>query len=183
MTTPTPKRRPLNLSPLQLRDIALRFTLAAPRMEVGWSAAIEEKRHSGWPTRTPDDDRKPRRADINLDDDEQLPPPDTGDITGEEALRMDRLTEDIMELQDHRHELENILKRMEKITDRYVPPFEPSVPCCSVNSCTEDVESRQGAGGVKLYVGMEEIAGLWVVKPGARAQCRKHRARWERGAA
>lgn len=61
MTQPlirTRRRRDLGLT-----ELATQVARLAPEIELGWNHLIDELRDAGWPTRTPEDDRRPQRTD------------------------------------------------------------------------------------------------------------------------
>ena len=172
----SPKRRPLKRADLDVEDTLRRALKQAPEIELGWSVLKDEMRNAGWPSRTPEDDRKPR---VNPPD--ETPCIDYTDPTGDLAGRLEHLADDLDALQDHWHLVATSLRAMATIAAKYRPPGVPAVPACSVTQCDQAVESHVTNGGLS-YRGMEQIAGYWVAKPGTNPTCAKHRKQRERAA-
>lgn len=100
---------------------------------------------------------------------------DYADPTGDEALRFARDVKDLMQLQDDLMEMSKRWRRIVETALRHLPVSSPSVPACSVTSCENPVESRKMPNGVTVYVGMESVAGHWVIRDGQAATCVRHR--------
>jgi hypothetical protein len=171
-----PKRRPIPLIDTSLRHIGERLTKVAPEMELGWSALKAELKDVGWPSRTPEDDRKPNTGQSEPSVLDYLDP--TGELS---ANKLTAMSDDLQAMQDHRHIVETSLRAIELIAARHRPLAAPCTPCCA--TCGETVEQRKLSGGKVSYVNVELIAGVWCAKPGTKAACRKHRARAERDVA
>jgi len=171
--TASPARRPTRLRNLGVRQLAERFAAEAAGIELGWTLALEDRREAGWPSRTPDDDRRPRTGPPDTDPDAL----DYADPTGEMAIRLERLDGDIHAMQDHLLLIARSVAALRIIAGHHRPPSAPAVPLCSVHDCDQAVE-HTGSG--KGYVGCEQIGGVWVAKPGVVPVCRRHRTRRER---
>lgn len=180
----SPRRRAIKLIDTQLRDIAREFTRQAPEMELGWSQLKADLADVGWPARTPDDDRADRQPSTRPPDPENISVIDYLDPTGDNAAGIAAMHDDLEALQDHRHVIETSIRAISLIAARHRPPATPAVPACSVSQCGEAVEMRKLVGDKHSYVGMEQIAGVWVGKAGKdEPRCGKHRKRDERDVA
>lgn len=104
---------------------------------------------------------------------------DYADPTGDLALRLDHLADDLYELEDLWNNVVKSLRQMALVARRYVPDATPAVPACSVSTCDDPVEMTTGGKG---YRGMDLIAGHWVARPGTRPVCAKHRSQDRRTA-
>ena len=165
-----PLRRPFSRDDLGVEVELLRATVAAREVELGWTALRIEMREMGWPSRTPEGDRTPTLGDV---DGSAL---DYADPTGELAMRFDDLTGDLEALQDHWHLVQVSLDAIRRIAHRHMPSALPAVPACSVTTCDNTVERKFLNGGI-IYLDMEQIAGMWVARPGAWPTCAQHRRR------
>lgn len=103
---------------------------------------------------------------------------DYADPTGEQALQLDSLHGDLIELQDEWDRVTKALKNIGRITRKHIPPASNTVPACSVTTCENTVEGTANGG----YRGMERICGHWVAKPHERPLCAKHRSQERRSA-
>jgi hypothetical protein len=108
---------------------------------------------------------------------EYVPTPATGgstlthsDPTAVLGLQLDRLTDELLEIQDAWHNVRKFLAIIETRTRRHIPDAAPGVPACAVETCDGIVETATGG-----YRGMDMIAGHWVAKPGCRPVCAMHR--------
>lgn len=140
------------------------------RIDLGTVALKQELKAAGWTARTPDDDRKPRNPD------DESPNMDYSDPTGEMGIQLDRMHDDLNQLQDNQRQIEHLLRQSAAITKRYVPTTTGD-PKCSRNDCDETVE-RNGRGNG--FVGCILVAGIWCAKPDALAVCGGHRKYLER---
>jgi hypothetical protein len=165
----TPLRRPLRRDNLDIEATLQRAAAIAPEVELGWSLLRQAMRDAGWPARMPDDDRRAGQG-------EETASIDYADTTGDLAVRLDNLADDLETLQDHWHLVVTSLRAMAVIARKHIPPYGIGVPVCSVSSCDQSVETT-GNGG---YRGMDLVAGMWVCKPGIRPVCAKHRAQHRR---
>jgi hypothetical protein len=95
-------------------------------MELGWSALREELKHAGWPSRTPEGDRKPSTGNAEPSVLDYLDP--TGELS---TNRLTAMHDDLEALKDHRHIVETSLRAIALITARHRPPAAPSVPVTS----------------------------------------------------
>lgn len=102
------------------------------------------------------------------------------DPTGELGLSIDRLSDDLFDIQTLWRDVTKALAMIAQCTRRYVPDAVPGVPACAVETCDGIVEMTSGGKG---YRGMDLIAGHWVAKPGHRPVCARHRSVERRGAA
>lgn len=180
------RRRNLGVTDLVGRDGL--GTRIAPEIELGWNNLLDELRDAGWPSRSPEGDQKPGRGHICDDDctepcDEVPVKLDYADPTGDLWAGYDAKVGDLLALQDHLLVMQHSLRALELIAKRHRPTLSPAIPGCCVKTCQEPVEQRTLATGTISYVGMEQIAGHWVAKPGCVPVCRRHRARQERGVA
>jgi len=167
----SPMRHPITVRDLGIQRFAGVATRDAAAIELGWSVLLDEMNDLGWPSRTPDDDRKPSTQP------EDSPSIDYSDPTGEAAQRqLDAKHNDLSALQDHRDVMERSFMRMREIAERHIPTI-PAVPCCTVGGCASHVETTSSGAG---YRGLEQLAGLWVVRGDARPVCAKHRKERER---
>lgn len=179
------RRRALGVIALIGRDGTA--TRTAPEIELGWNNLLDELADAGWPTRTPEGDQQPGRGHIC---DEACDQPcfevpltlDYNDPTGNQAAHLLALHGDLLALQDHLHIITSSLHAMHKIANRHRPTLSPAQPGCSVTTCDQPVETRTTTTG-HSYVGMEQICGHWVAKPGCTPTCRRHRSRRERDVA
>ena len=172
----SPKRRPLTLANLDVETTLQRAAKQAPEIELGWSVLKDEMRHAGWQTSTPEDDRKPSHG-CNHDDPDRCDCPTSGlhsDPTGDMAMRLDSLADDLDALQDHWHMVCTSLRAMSKIAAKHRTPAVPAIPACSVTQCDQTVETRVTKNGLS-YVGMQQIAGIWIAPAGSKPTCAKHR--------
>lgn len=172
MTSPT--RRPIRLRPV-LKRITEQLDRTAAEIELGWSALLDELNAAGWPARTPDADRRPRTPTTDRDADSDRNVLDYADPTGDLAMRINQLHGDRETLEDHRRLIETSLDALEQITRRHRPPSVPAVPACALTNCLDPVESRRLTEGGISFVGMTQVAGTWVAKPGATPLCTRHR--------
>lgn len=147
----------------------------APEIELGWNNLLDELRDAGWPARSPEGDQKPSTGDP--DDGNSL---DYADPTGELAGQLWCKHGDLMALQDHLLVVESSMRALELIAKRHRPTLSPAIPGCVVKTCPEPVESRVVPGRGLVYLGMEQVAGHWVAKPGATPTCSRHRWKRER---
>lgn len=173
----SPKRRPLTLANLDVTSTLERAVKQGPEIELGWSVLKDEMRDAGWQSRTPEGDRKPGQPCRDHDDPDRCTcntSVDYSDVTGDMAMRLSSLADDLDTMQSHWFLVQTSLRAMAKIAARHRPPAVPAVPCCSVSQCGDAVESRVGKHGL-VYVGMEQIAGLWVAPAGSRPTCARHR--------
>jgi hypothetical protein len=173
-----PIRRARRRRHLGVTDLAATAARLAPEIELGWNNLLDELRDAGWPARSPEGDQKPGNGD--QDDGNSL---DYADPTGQLAGQLWSKHGDLMTLQDHLHTLNASLRALHLIANRHRPTLSPAVPGCTVTTCDEPVESRTLANGTRSYVGMEQIVGHWVAKPGCTPTCRRHRSRRERDVA
>jgi len=155
--------------------LADQLTKAAPEIELAWSLSLDERSVAGWPSSTPEGDRKPRTGPPDTDPDAL----DYSDPTGELAYHLERLDADLFRLQDILLEMAKMTREAQVIAGRHLSVGAPALPACSVSNCSSPVESYH-AGNSLAYRGMEQIAGQWVAKPGARPVCGRHRKRSER---
>lgn len=168
----SPTRRPIKLRP-KLSHIVGFLNSHGNEIELGWSYLTEELNDAGWPDQTPEDDRKPRRPSEPGEESDVL---DYADPTGEIASgKLNRLHRDREELEDMRWRIEGLLRDMERIARRHRPPATPAVPACSLTTCNDPVEQRRLGSGLPSYVGMIQVAGIWVAKPGVKPVCARHR--------
>lgn len=197
----TARRRPLTRDNLDVEQTLKRAVKVAPEIELGWSLIRQAMRDAGWPTRTPDDDRRSSRRpksrcalcgeDFATQDavrthrdetghgeftTEAGEPPsgiDYADPTGDMALRLDALADDFEAMQDHWHLVATSLHALAMIARKHIPATGAvkTEPACWVLSCDQPVEKTPSGNG---YRGMEQIAGLWVAKPGVRPMCVRH---------
>lgn len=171
----TVRRRPLRrANDLHIETTLHQYTQLAPEIELGWTQLRQAIDDAGWRNRTPEDDRKPTTH--QPDEPSSL---DYNDTTGDLALRLDTLANNLDTLEEHWQLVKTSLEALTKIARRNIPPTTGvpiSVPPCSVSNCDGRVE-KTPAGG---YRGMELVAGHWVAKPGTRPVCAKHRTaqRW-----
>jgi hypothetical protein len=169
-----PRRRSPRRDNLDVETTLTRALRQAPEIELGWSLLRQSMRDAGWPARTPDGDRKPATGAHS--DQSEASCIDYADTTGELALRLDHLAGDLDSLQDHWHMVASSLRAMALIARRHIIASAPAVPACDVGTCEQHVEYTASGG----YRGMEQIAGMWVVKPGMRALCARHRSQERR---
>lgn len=162
----TPLRRPLQRDDLDVELTAAWFKKAAPEIELGWSLLRQAMREAGWPARMPEGDRKPSNG-------HPVEPSaiDYNDPTGEQAVRLENLADDLDELQGIWRDVAHGLRAMARITRGHVLPAVPARPQCSLKTCDAEVERTAGGG----YRGMEQIAGHWVAKVGVEPVCERHR--------
>lgn len=202
----TDRRRPFQRDDLDVETALQRAVNAAPEIELGWSLLKRKMRDAGWPTRTPDGDRRSRRRpamrcslcgetfatadgvrthrdETGHDEyaaDQQLGSTlDYADPTGEMALRLDALADDLDTMQDHWHLVTTSLRATADIARKHIPAAggTHTEPACSVTTCDGTVERTTSGNG---YRGMELIAGHHVAKPGVQPLCAKHRKMTER---
>jgi hypothetical protein len=177
----TPTRKTRRRPDLNIVTTARTFADRAAEIELGWLELREHMHHAGWPSQTPEDDRRARvREDGTIrPPDQECYDGDYADPTGEQAIAsMERWHNDLIALQDSRHAIEHHVKLLVAITRRYMPPVDMPelIPLCSLGACDMPVERRvSNVDGAVSYVGMERIAGQWVGKVGVRPQCAKHR--------
>lgn len=198
----TPRRRPMHRDDLAVELTLKRAADIAPEVELGWSIIRQEMRDAGWPARSNGGGNGVRivsrcrdcgellEGSAAKDEHEQhaghhhfdfvpLEPSigpdviDYADPTGDLAMRLDHLADDLDAVQFHWQRVLTSLRAVAGIARRYIPPSAAHIPACSVTTCTDTVE--QTANG--NYRGMERIAGHWVAKPGVKPTCRKHAAR------
>jgi hypothetical protein len=172
----SPRRRPLTRANLDVEDTLRRALKQAPEIELGWSALKQEMREAGWPARTPEGDMKPS---VNPPESSSI---DYGDPTGDMAMRLDSLADDLDALQDHWHLVATSLRAMAVIAAKHRPPAVPAVPACSVTQCDQAVEAFMTEKHGVSYRGMEQIAGYWIAKVGCTPTCARHRKQRERAA-
>ena len=166
------RRRPLQRDDLDIERALKHYTQLAPEIELGWSVLKAEMRDAGWPSRTPEGDRKPSTGNG-----EQEPSSlDYADPCGDMALRFNRMSGDLDAMQDHWHLAVTSIRAVMMIARRYIPPSSAAIPSCSVTQCDSPVERTSNGG----YRGMELIAGLWVKRQGMDPLCSKHRSRARR---
>jgi hypothetical protein len=168
----SPRRRPIQRDNLDVEIVLKRAVTMAPEIEVGWSVLRQEMRDIGWPAHTPTDDRRPTTGNNN----QEPACIDYTDPTGDLALRLEHLANDLDALHDHWQLVCTSLRAMSLIARRHMPPSAPAVPACSITTCNDHVEMTPGGG----YRGMDQIAGTWVAKPGIRPLCAKHRSQQRR---
>jgi hypothetical protein len=182
-----PLRRARRRRNLGVTDLAAQAARIAPEVELGWNNLLDELHEAGWPTRQPEGDQQPgggHICDTHCDQpcfDVSLTL-DYADPTGEQAGHLAALHGDLLALQDHLHIVTTLLAAMHRIANRHRPTLSPAIPGCIVANCDQPVESRSTTTGCS-YVGMEQVCGHWVAKPGATPTCRRHRARRERDVA
>lgn len=169
--TPT-RRTPARTD--HVTTLAQQFLDAAATIDLGWSCLLDEIRESGWPARSPEGDRQRPIVEAHA----AL----VADPTGEQAVRLENLHNRVWDLQDFRRIIEDHIRAIKKITDEFLPPVVPSIPCCSVTSCHEPVESRRLTGGNLSFVGCELVGGVWIAKAGVEPKCSRHRKAVERAA-
>lgn len=184
MTPTLPLRRARRRRKLGVADFANRATLIAGEIELGWNNLLDELRDAGWPARSPDGDQQPSQPhecgpkcnDPCEDDDGNSL--DYADPTGQLVDGLYAKHGDLMALQDHLDCIQTSLRALHLIANRHRPLLSLAIPGCIVKNCSEAVESRTMPNGTRAYLGMEQIAGHWVAKPGATPTC--HRHRWKR---
>jgi hypothetical protein len=183
-----PIRRARRRRRLGVVDLIGRDGLAdrlASEIELGWNNLLDELRDAGWPARSPDGDHKPGQGHI-CDTECDAPCDDVpvhldyADPTGSLFGGYDAKIGDLLALQDHLMVVRHSLRALELIAKRHRPTLSPAIPGCSVKNCPEPVESRVMPGRGLVYLGMEQIAGHWVAKPGATPTCSGHRWKRER---
>jgi hypothetical protein len=178
------RRRRLGVVDLVGRDG--RGDRLAPEIELGWNNLLDELRDAGWPARSPDGDQKPYRPHECGDhcndpcEDADGNPIAYSDRTGNLISGYDAKIGDLLALQDHLHTLNSSLRALHLIANRHRPTLSPAIPGCTVTTCDEPVESRTMTNGQRAYLGMEQIAGHWVAKPGCTPTCNRHRWRRQR---
>jgi hypothetical protein len=125
-------------------------------------------RDAGWPARTPTDDRRPSTGQ-----NQEPSSLDYSDVTGDMAMRLDDLANDLEAMQDHRDILVTSCRALAALARKYIPapPDVVTAPKCSVLSCDNPVEKTPSG----TYRGVELVAGHWAEKPGVRPLCAKHR--------
>lgn len=173
MTSPT--SRPVRHRPV-LHNLTETLETTRDEIELGWSALLDELRDAGWPGRTPEGDRRPshdRDPNHTPDDPTTI---DYHDPTGNLALTLNRLQTDRETLEEHRECIETSLRALHLIANRHRPKPTPTIPACSINGCTEPVESTHRNGKV-VYRGVKQIHGIWIAKDGMKPLCTKHRNR------
>lgn len=175
-----PIRRARRRRNLGIVDLAATAARLAPEIELGWNNLLDELRDAGWPQRSPEGDQKPNNGDHPRAETSTL---DYADPTGELAGHLFSRHGDLMSLQNHLLVLQSSLRALHLIANRHRPPLSPAVPGCIVGTCDEPVESRTLPDGRKAYLGMEQICGHWVAKPGCTPTCKRHRSRRERDSA
>lgn len=165
----TPTRRIKQRTDFRAVEFARWFLTVAEEIDAGYQSIKDDLRESGWPSRTPEGDRKPR---TNAPED---PPPSYGDPTGELAAQhLSTLQADRDAMQDHRHLMETSAAALVKIAARRRDQGAPSLPCCTVNGCTNPVESVQ-VNGRPAYIGCQLVAGVWMASPGVEPLCKSCR--------
>lgn len=163
---------------LGLTDLAVTVARLGPEIELGWNHLLDELRDAGWPTRTPEDDRHPRRSrPTGTTPDTDPSSLDYADPTGDLAAQLHNRQGDIDSLNEHLEVIRTSLRALHLIATRHRPASSTAVPGCMIDSCSEPVESKILPGGQRTYIGMEQIAGCWVAKIGATPTCTRHRAR------
>lgn len=172
----TPRRRPLNRDNLGIETALKHHATIAPEIELGWSILRHKSNDIGWKTRTPDGDRRPPTGETHTAQHDLALCIDYGDPAGELAIRLDALAGDLDALNTHWDLVCTSLRAMATIARKHIPPSAPSRPTCTIKNCERDVEHKVVHGRI-TYVGMDEIAGHWVPKPGARPVCSDHRTR------
>lgn len=183
MPPPTPIIRARRRRDLGLTDLTTLVTKFAPEIELGWNHLLDELRDAGWPTRTPEDDRRPQRSRPTGSADHTEPSSlDYADPTGDLAAQFHSKQGDVDSLNEHLEVVITSLRALHLIATRHRPASTTAAPGCIIDNCDQPVESRVLANGVRSYVGMEQIAGCWVAKIGATPTCARHRKRLERAA-
>lgn len=208
MPTPTPTRKTYRRPDLGVVRAAKQLTDTAAEIELGWLTLREHLHDSGWPARTPEDDRRDRKPRDTVKCACGQPFPDVhqwqyhADETGhrtrlpvdpDEASALDysdptgdiatsglegQWHRDLAKLQDLRADLERTVKALSTITAKYRPLQPNAIPICSVGACTEPVETT-GTG----YRGMERVAGHYIPRAGIHGpECKRHRLAREREA-
>jgi hypothetical protein len=164
----TVRRRPLRRDDLHLETTLTRYAQLAPEIELGWTQLRQAMRDAGWPARTPTDDRRPSTGQ-----NQEPSSLDYSDVTGDMAMRLDDLANDLEAMQDHRDILVTSCRALAALARKYIPapPDVVTAPKCSVLSCDNPVEKTPSG----TYRGVELVAGHWAEKPGVRPLCAKHR--------
>jgi hypothetical protein len=165
-----PHRRPLQRDDLDIERALRHYVNLAPEIELGWSVLKAEMRDAGWPSRTPEGDRKPSTGA----GDHEPSSIDYADPTGEMALTFAHNLGDLEALQDHWHILRSSLRALVMISRKYIPSSAPAVPNCTVSTCENPIEHKVTHGRT-MYPDCDLIAGHWVIRPGARPTCAAHR--------
>lgn len=167
----TPRYRPLTREHLDVEQTLRHALTAAPEIELGWSILKANMRAAGWPARTPEGDRKPSTGP-------SVEPSalDYADPCGDQAMQLERDSDDLDAIQEHWHLVRTSLAAIAKLTRRRITPATPSVPACAVTTCEDTVERKVVHGRI-VYLGMDQIAGHWVARPGERPTCASHRRR------
>jgi hypothetical protein len=203
-----PRRVPLQRDDLGIATTLGDFTKLAKQIEVGWTEARNRMRDAGWPERSPKERSTPKIVIIcrvchaqmqgSLAKDEhqrdtghelyQYTPAapmdpssiDYADPTGDLAPNADRVSDDVLEMQDHWSQVVKHYMALRAITAPYLPtPWSSEEPACTVGGCGHAVERTESGG----YRGMEQVGKLWVTKPGATPMCAKHRSEQRRDVA
>jgi hypothetical protein len=105
---------------------------------------------------------------------------DYADPTGDLAPNADRVSDDVLEMQDHWSQVIKHYMALRALTAPYLPtPWSSEEPACTVGGCDNAVERTKFDG----YRGMEQVGKLWVAKPGATPMCAKHRSEQRRDVA
>lgn len=177
--TALPIRRARRRRNLGVTDLAALAAKLAPEIELGWNNLLDELNDAGWPCRIPEGDQRPGRGHC----DQQPSALDYADPTGELAGQLYSKHGDLESMQDHLAVIATSLRALSLIANRHRPNLAPHVPGCIVTTCDQPVESRTMPNGTRAYLGMEQIAGHWVAKPGCTPTCKRHRARRERDVA
>lgn len=206
---PTPIIRARRRRDLGLTDLATSIAKLGPEIELGWNHLLDELRDAGWPTRTPEDDRRPHRSrpvarcacgeqfttidaanvhtdETGHDDITETEPPDTSsldyaDPTGDLAGQLYSKHNDADSLNEHLEAAITSLRALHLIATRHRPASSTATPGCIIPNCDQPVESKILPGGQRTYIGMEQIAGCWVAKIGATPTCARHRKRRDSG--
>lgn len=163
-------------------------TKLAPEIELGWNNLLDELIDAGWPACAPEGDQKPGHIHVcNVDCDDPCDAINQGlsyaDPTGWMVNGLASMHGDLEALQDHLAVVAHSLRALQLIANRHRPTLSPAIPGCIVGTCDEPVESRTLPDGRRAYLGMEQIAGHWVAKPGCTPTCKRHRSRRERDSA
>ena len=167
-----PRRPPITIHDNGIQTLADFLTRHAPTIELGWSLATQEARHAGHPTRTPDGDRTPTTNNTDTDGHTL----DYHDPTGNQAVTLAHITNDLEQLANARHTIQTAVATLQKISARYLRELAPADPICTHPNCTNTVEKAWNGNG---YRGCTLIGSVWTVRPRQQHQavCNTHRKR------
>lgn len=173
----SPRRRPSRARNLGIVGLAKRFADDAAIIEAGWSELLDQLATAGWPTRTPDHDRRPTHSTKHGEDMAVI---DYADPVGDSAASVARLHDLRETLEDHRQLVEQSMRALRDLTSPFTEHLHTiAVPNCSTRRCHNTVET-DGRGNFR---GMERIGPIWRAKPGATPLCARCRKAAERKAA